>query len=173
MVERIMRIIRLDKTVFKEIASDPNATQQAAIVVVIAAVLSGIGRALQGNSFLGLIMGILMGVIGWVVWAFVTQFVGKALFQGKASLDQLLRVLGYSQAPTFLGIFVFIFCIGGLISLVGSILSFIAGIIALMQVEDFDVGKAIVTIIVGFIAVGIVSAILGLIFGIHYLVLSR
>ena len=172
MQERIMRIIRLDKSVFKEIANDPMATQQAAIVVVAAAILSGIGRAIAGRSFLGFVMGILVVMIGWVVWALVTQIVGAALFQGKGTFLQLLRALGYAQAPTALGLFAFIGCVGGVVSFVGSILALIAGLLALQQVMEFDIGKAIVTAIIGWIAAGIVGVILGLIFAVPYLAFS-
>lgn len=74
-------------------------------------------------------------------------------------MGQMLRVLGFAYAPQVLSI---IPCIGWLI---GAIWSLIAAFIAVRQGLDLDNTKAFLTIIVGFVAIVLISAVLGLIFG--------
>jgi hypothetical protein len=153
MVDRIVRAIRLDWTVFREIAEDPNAMSQAAIIVVVVTFLSAIGSGLAAESFfLGFLMSwILEILIGWILWAVITYFVGTALFKGKTNIAEMMRVLGYAKAPILLGIFQFIPCVGWIFPLVGWILSLFAGFIAIREAMDFDTGDAIVTVLISWV----------------------
>lgn len=166
MVERIMRVLRLDKTVFAEIAKDANATTQAGIIVVVVSLLTGIGAGFQGKFFGNLVWQLIAGVVlGWLLWAVVTYFIGTSLFQGKTTVEELLRVLGYASAPRLLGFFSFIPCVGPIVALVGSILSLVAGFIAVRESMQFDTGKAVITVIIGWLVYFILMMILAPIFG--------
>ena len=100
------------------------------------------------SSFFGSFIGTLIWVfVGWILWSAVTWFVGTKLFGGQATLDEMLRVIGFAHAPQFLAI---IPCIGGII---GGIWSLIAGFIAVRQGLDLDNLKTLITILVGFIRV--------------------
>jgi hypothetical protein len=95
MIERIMRIIQLDFSVFKEIESDPNATTEAAIIVAVASVLSAIGSAATANKpVLTFLVGVVSGILGWLVWSYVSYFIGQAMFKGKGTVENMLRVIG-------------------------------------------------------------------------------
>ena len=176
MIDRILRAIRLDWTVFREIAEDQNALTEAAIIVAVVTFLSGIGTfigyligdAKFGTAFLGflntwLIDGI---VLGWILWAVLTYFVGTAFFQGKTDIPEMLRVLGYASAPNLLGIFGFIPCVGWLIALAGAILALIAGVIAVREAMEFDTTKAIITVVVSAVIAWVLSWIVGTILGV-------
>jgi hypothetical protein len=52
-VDRILRAIRLDWTVFREIAEDQDAMKQAAIIVVVVTFLSAVGAGLASQGFFG------------------------------------------------------------------------------------------------------------------------
>ena len=176
MIDRIMRAIRLDWTVFREIAEDQNAMTEAAIIVAVVTFLSGIGTFIGsliadvgfGSALLGflstwLISGILLG---WILWAVLTYFVGTMLFQGKTDIPEMMRVLGYANAPNLLGIFGFIPCVGWLIALAGAILSLIAGVIAVREAMEFDTTKAIITVVISWVIAFIISLIIGGILGV-------
>ncbi len=79
LVERMIGVFKLDVNNFEEIEKDQNATSQAATVVLIVAVLAGIGRGIVGygdSSFIGGFLSGLIGTfIGWIVWSAVTYFV--------------------------------------------------------------------------------------------------
>jgi hypothetical protein len=172
MVDRIVRAIRLDWTVFREIAEDENAMSQAALIVAVVTFISSIGTAigvLIGGrafgtavlSFFGdwIISGIL---IGWIGWAIITYFVGTAMFQGKTDIPEMMRVLGYASAPKLLGLLGFIPCIGWIFPLAGWLLSLIAGVIAVREAMDFETSQAIITVVIGVIVAVVLTIILGL-----------
>src|SRR5262249_7144360 len=105
----------------------------------------------------------LSALIFWVVWAYVTYFVGTQFFGGTATPGEMLRTIGFAQSPGVLRILSFIPVLGGLISFIVAIWSIVAGVIAVRQALDFDTGKAILTVIIGFVVVVIVTIVLGLI----------
>lgn len=162
MFERIIGILKLDVNTYEEIEADESATSQAAIVVAIVAIVGGlIGggiNAALGGSFLGSFLSTLIGAfVSWIIWSVVTYFVGTSLFGGKADIGQMLRVLGFAQAP---GILAIIPVCGGF---VGWIWTLACTFIAIRQGLDLDNGKAAMTAVVAFIAVLVVSFIIGLI----------
>jgi hypothetical protein len=86
----------------------------------------------------------------------LTIFVGTSFFNGQATLEEMLRVIGFAFAPQVLSIFP---CFGWII---GAIWSVIAGFIAVRQGLDLDNTNACLTIIVGFIVYAIGFFTLGL-----------
>lgn len=171
MLERIIGVFKLDTQVFAEIEADQTATTQAAIVVTIVAVLSAIGGGINaainvstgsGASFSigSILFPLIWAFISWGVWSAVTFFVGTKLFGGEADMGEMLRVIGFSQAPMMLQI---IPCIGGI---VGAIWALVAGVIAVREGLDFDMGKAIGTVIIGWIIVFVLNMILLSVLGI-------
>lgn len=164
LVERIIGVFKLDANVFEEIEHDTNATVQAAMIVAAVAVLSAfgsvIGAAIGGRSIVGgFFSSLVWTFVGWFLWSVVTFYVGTNMFGGKATMDEMLRVIGFAYAPQMLGI---IPCIG---SIVGVIWSLIAGFIAVRQGLDLDDTNACLTIIVGFVLYVIGYMILGMITG--------
>jgi len=167
MVNRILRAIRLDSTVYREIAEDPNAMSQAAIIVVIVAILSSLGSAIgSGSFFLILIVTLLTAIlVNWILWAVLTYFVGTTFFKGKTDIPEMLRVLGYANAPNLLGLFGFIPCVGWIIALIGAILSFIAGFLAVREAMEFDTANAIVTVLISWLISIVISFGINLVIG--------
>ena len=164
MIDRIMGVLRLDVNTYEEIEADESATSQAAIVVAIVAIVGGLVgggiTAAMGGSFLGaFLQQLLSAFIGWFIWSAVTFFVGTSLFGGQSDLGQMLRVLGFAQAPGILGI------IPVCGSFVGAIWTLACTFIAIRQGLDLDNGKAAATAVIAFIAVLIVGFIIGAILG--------
>ncbi len=164
MLQRIIGVLKLDVNTYEEIEADTSATSQAAMVVAIVAIVGGlIGGGISaalGGSFIGSFLSTLLtAFLGWFVWSFVTYFVGTTLFGGKADMGQMLRVLGFAQAPGLLAI------IPVCGSFVGWIWTLACTFIAIRQGLDLDNGKALATAVVAFIAVFIVSALIGLVLG--------
>jgi hypothetical protein len=94
----------------------------------------------------------------------VAYFVGTTFFGGKSSITEMLRTFGYANAPRLLGLFAFIPCFGWIFVLLGGILSLIAGIIAIRESMEFDMDKAVITAIIGFIFYIMGSAAIRIIF---------
>ncbi len=170
MFNRIIGVFKLDRQVFADIEHDPSATTQAAIVVAIVAGLSVIGTILQtlfnivrggdfsiGALLLSIIGTFIVAFVNWFIWSGVTYFVGTQLFKGEATLNEMLRVIGFAYAPRMLSI---IPCIGGII---GAIWSLIASYFAIKEGLDLDDTGTIVTILVGWLITVIIGLILGLV----------
>ncbi len=165
MFNRIIGVFKLDTNTFEEIENDSNATRQAALIVAIVALLASLGSGVSagifgsGSFFTSFITTLVWTFVGWLLWSVVSYFVGTTFFGGKATLEEMLRVIGFAYAPQFLSI---IPCIGWVI---GGIWSLIAGFIAIRQGLDLDNVKAALTVLVGFVffVVGniLVSILLG------------
>ena len=162
MLERIVRAIRLDWTVFREIAKDPGAMKEAAIIVVVVTFLSAIGSGIASSNF---VVGFLVSwaaeiLIGWIGWAIITYLVGTVVFKGKTDIAEMMRVLGYAKTPVLLGLFSFVPCVGWLIALAGWVLSLIAGVLAVREAMDFDTGNAIITVVISWMVALIFNVII-------------
>ena len=173
MINRMIRAARLDVAFYEEAEADTSLTQEALMVVILVSVAAGIGSFLGGiinigigAAVLGLIIGIVLGIVNYYIWAYVTQFVGTNLFHGTADVGELLRTLGYASAPRVLSILSFIPCVGGLISLVGAIWALVAGVIAVRQALDFDTGNAVLTVIIGWIIILIITFVVSAVLGV-------
>lgn len=168
LTDRMMRAARLDPSLYNEVERDLNATGQAATVVVIVALAQGIGTLLAmvfngnvGAALVALVSGTVLAIVGWILWSFVTYFIGTSIFGGTATPGEMLRCIGFAQTPAILGFFIFVPCLGGLVAMIGGIWALVAGIIAVREALDFDTGKAIVTALLGWLALLLLYAILG------------
>lgn len=186
MFERIIGIFKLNRATYKEIEADETATTQAAIIVAIVGLLSGFGAAMaallanravgdflpQLEESLGSALPIavptlspvgafLTGLIGaflaWVIWSALTFFIGTKLFKGESSFNEMLRLLGFAQAPRLLSVFGFIPCLGGILSIVGWIWALVASYIAVKEGLDLDDGKTILTVLISFVVVIVIN----------------
>jgi hypothetical protein len=174
-VNRMIRAARLEVPLYEELEADIAATNQALLVVVLVAVAAGIGQAigatLTGNSraILGLLVsGVLSALISWAVWSYVVYFVGTRFFGGTATYGELLRTLGFAQAPRVLAIFSFIPVLGGIIVLLAAIWSLVASFIGTRQALDIDNTKTLLTILIGLVVLIVVSLIVATIVGIIF-----
>lgn len=192
MLQRIMGVFKLSAATFTEIENDQTATTQAAIVVILVAILGGIGAAVGAIALNRAMPGIVEGLEGtlgegfdmslvpqmspvgaflnaaigallsWLVWSALTYLVGTKLFKGTADMGEMLRVIGFAQAPRLLSVFSFIPCLGGLLSLAGLIWALVASFIGIREGLDLDSGKTLLTIVVSFIGAIAVSFLVGL-----------
>jgi hypothetical protein len=160
-VDRVLGVFKLDAQTFESIEHDTTATGQAAGVVAAAAVASTIGSSF-GGEFSGLVLGIslITPFIGWGIWSALTLAIGTSLFDGKADLGEMLRVIGFAYAPQMLAV---IPCVG---SLIGGIWSLVAAFIAIRQGLDLDNVKTAITVGIGFIVYVVIAIVLAVLGGI-------
>jgi hypothetical protein len=176
----MIRAAQLDATLYEEVEVDEQATTQALIVVLLASFCSGIGtaisRAITGSGSLaigtGLFGGLVTSFITWLMWSFITYFVGTRIFGGTASFGELLRTIGFSDSPGVLLIFSFIPILGGLLSFGVWVWGLIAMVVAVRHALDFSTGNAILTCVVGWIASVILLVVIGILFAIPFLLLG-
>lgn len=155
-VGRMIAAAAFDVSVYEEVEADRSATGQAAGVVAIAAIASGIG---SWHSH-GVVSALLSELIGWAVWAGVTYFIGVTLFNGKATWGELLRTLGFAQAPGVFLVLGIIPILGWVVRLVVGIWLAITGFIAIRQALDVSNGKAFATALVSWLCFAVVATII-------------
>jgi hypothetical protein len=100
-------------------------------------------------------------LLGWLVWSGITYLIGDKLLGGTATWGELLRTIGFAQAPQVLVVLAVIPLVGGLVRAAVVIWVLVAGVIAIRQALDFSTGKALATALLGWLAIAIPAAILG------------
>lgn len=169
---RAIRAARLDVTLYQEVEKDTSLNREALMVVILATALSGLGALIGGifsgfgAALLAVVWTVIWGIVGYYIWAYLTWFIGTRLFAGTAEPGELLRTLGYATAPRALGVLSFIPCAGAIIALVAGIWSLVAGIIAVREGLNFDTGKAIITVVIGWFVVFIIGALVATVLGV-------
>jgi len=159
MAERMIRAAMLQNAVYEEVEADERLTGQAAGVVVLVAVARGIGAFGEGTGFI--IGGVVTALLGWLIWAGVTYLIGDKLLGGTATWGELLRTLGFAQAPGVLFVAGIVPFLGGLVEFAAAIWVLAAGIVAIRQALDFGTGKALLTAVLGWVALAIPAMIFG------------
>lgn len=158
MLDRMKGAAFLDIPTYEEVEHDESLTVQAATVVVIVAVARGIGNLGGGET--GIIGGVIGALLGWLLWSGVTYLIGDKLLGGTATWGELLRTLGYAQAPGVLLVLGIIPFFGWLVGLVVFIWLLVTGVVAIRQALDFDTGKAILTAVLGWLVAFVIPALL-------------
>jgi hypothetical protein len=167
--DRIRGALMLDPRTYRDVEQDTDANGQAALTVVLAALATGIG-AILGRDFLGNSLGLVISsILQWIVFSFVAYFVGTTLFasaQTSVTPGQVLRTIGFAQAPKFFMVLGIIPILGWIVGIVVFFWFIAAAITALKEAFEFDTGKAVGTGIVALIGILIVDIILSIFFGI-------
>ena len=131
LIGRMVRALRLDATLYREVAGPGGSNRQAAVVVVLAAV--GTGAAVATRAIDSLAWGIerygsfegevlqtayvamviaIAHMVAWPVWAGGFWLVGARLGERDAEapeFGQVARAIAFAQAPGVLGVLVPVF----------------------------------------------------------------
>jgi hypothetical protein len=164
--DRVVGALRLQAATFEDVEHDPSAVSQAAIVVLAAAVAGVIGSSAWGLNPGVAVASIVFGFIGWAVGAAVVWLVGTRLMPGKnteADFQQVLRVVGFAQAPGLFAVLGIIPFLGWLIRFAASIWTLIALVIAVRQALDYDdTVKAVIVCVIAWVIMFVVMMMVGI-----------
>lgn len=137
--DRLFRAIKLDPELYEEVEADPSANGQAAFTVILSSLAAGVGGAVSGGWY-GLFLHTLVALVGWVVWAFLSYFIGTRLLpepQTSADMGELLRCTGFSSAPGMLQALGFLPGLGGLVRFIAGAWMLAAFVVAVRQALDY------------------------------------
>ena len=142
MLNRMIGAARLNVDTFEDVESDSSATVQALIVVIIAALASGIGNLLSGDPDIvkALVFGVIRGLLLWAVWALIAMFVGTKILKTEdthADWGQVARGTGFAQTPGILNVLSFVPFVGLAILAIATIWQWAAMVIAIRQSLDY------------------------------------
>ena len=138
--DRMIRAAKLDAALYEEVEADESAMGQAMGVVILSSVAAGIG-AINVTGISGLILGTVVALIGWLIWAFLTYYIGTRLLpepQTKADYGELLRTIGFSSSPGVLRVLAIIPGLGAILNFIVGIWMLVAMVIAVRQALDYD-----------------------------------
>ena len=172
----VVRLLRLDLSVFDEIRSDPSATPGAIIVVAAASVMAGIGSwlwAVQTRNVDGaevfvksLVVGSILQTLAWFIWVyFVFQVLARG-YGARTDIFELIRTMGFAFAPVGLGIFIAVngFTVPfGVISLTGAVL---LTYFAIQSSSSAEPQQVMVANFTGFLLFAVVMGVLANIWGV-------
>jgi hypothetical protein len=165
--ERVVGAMSLKASTFQEIEHDTTAMGQAAGVIVLAAVSTGIGNVYYGGVS-GIVSGIIMSLIGYAVWALVVWLVGTKVMADpatKADFPETFRTIAFAAAPGVLGIVTIIPILGWLLLFGLWLWQIAAMVVAVREVLDYtDTIKAVIVVVIGWLIQLVVIAILGMMF---------
>jgi hypothetical protein len=171
LIRNMVRAAALDLEFYNRAESSPGLTSQALAVVVVANALAAVGSWIgyentagqdlwnSARGWLGIGdfpipaegglpvmigLGVLFAVIGWVAWAAVTSMIGRRVFKGTTDMGEMLRVLGFAQAPRVIGVIPFL-------GPVAAVWVLVASVVAIREGLDCSTGSAVGTAIGGWV----------------------
>ena len=168
--KRMIGAAKLDVRVYEEVEADTGATAQAMGVVLLSSVAGGIGSVGLGAGGLGgIVVGGIVALIAWVTWAFLTYIIGTRLLaepQTRADVGELMRTLGFAQAPGLLRILGSLPGVGPLVLSIVSIWMLVAMVVAVRQALDYrSTLRAVGVCLVGWVVSIVISVVLLMMFG--------
>jgi hypothetical protein len=153
---RVIGAAKLRVSIYEEVEADTTATGQAMAVVALASIAAGIGSMGMGaGGARHIVVDSVTALAGWVIWAFMTYIIGTRLLpeaQTEADTAQLMRTLGFAQAPGLARVFVAAPLVGPLVLVIVSAWMLVAMIIAVRQALDYtSTWRAVAVCVVGWV----------------------
>ncbi len=163
LINRMIRASKLDIDLYEEVERDEGAIYQAFLVVVFSSLAAGIGSARFGHLN-AIVLGTILSIIGWLIWAYLTYFIGTRLLpepQTEADYGQLLRTIGFASSPGIIRILGLIPPIANLIFIIAGIWSLMAMVVAVRQALDYkSTLRALIVCLIGWIVQGLFIGLL-------------
>jgi hypothetical protein len=175
LADRLIRLVRLDTSVFDEVRQDPTATIPAIVVAAVSTLLAGIGGWLWwtvqdfgelnggggGEIFLkSVVVGSALSIALWVLWLLVSWVLLTQVFREEADWQQMLRTMGMAALPLALSVVMFIPLISFGVALASIALFFGLTTIAIQAVTTANPARVLVANLAGFAVWAIVLGLL-------------
>ena len=169
---RLMRLAKLDTSVFEEVRLDASATIPSVVVAVVATFLAGLGgwlywmiaadvEAGSGDVLIkSAILGTVFSVALWIAWVFIVYAILTQVFKAQADVQQLVRTMGMAAAPLALSILMFIPEISFAIALASVVMFYGLTTLAILVTTNAQPAQVMVANLAGFAVWAIVLTIL-------------
>lgn len=140
LISNVKRAALLDANFYSEVARDAGVMKQAALVVVLANLLGGVGAAIatESNVVVGAAAGVVTGVVGWFVWSGVAYLIGVRVLGGDANYSEIRRVIGFAYAPLAIGVVPWL-------GFIGAAWTVFAAVVAIRESMEFSTRRSIAT----------------------------
>jgi hypothetical protein len=175
LTDRIIGAFTFRKGVYAEVEKDTSFTSTAWVIVAVVSLLNQLGSQATGNLFkwlIGSVVGAVFAVAGFAVAALIINWVGRSLFKAEVTFEELVRTLGLAYVWRVIGVVgvlagfsAGLSCLLAPVSIVAFVLMVIAWFVAAKEALDLDWVQTIITVILGWIALLIVTFVAGAIMG--------
>jgi len=163
---RVVGAIRLDAATYEDVEHDSGATLQAAFLVAVVSLTQSVGWYFGIWDAGGILRGAVNALVAWLIGALALWQIGTRLLPGKkteADLGQLLRTVGFAQAPGLLGVLVVVPVAGLFVPYLAAIWIIAATFVAVRQALDYDeTFRAIVVCLLAWIVSTLTYVLLGI-----------
>jgi glycerol uptake facilitator-like aquaporin len=171
-LNRVLRLARLDTSVFDEVRDDQNETIPAIVIAVVSAFLAGLGAFLwwkvvpdissdPDNLFLNVfLLGSIFMAAMYGVAALVAYVVLAQMYKVQVDLLSLIRVMGYGSIPLALSVLMFIPIVWPVFSLLPIALLLVMVIYAVQSASGADSNQVVISSTIG---IAVMILVLGLI----------
>lgn len=139
-LERLFGALRLDSTIYAEVEHDPDATGQAAGVVILTAMAASFAAPEPG--FGEIVGGVFGSLLGWLISTWLIWVIGVVWMKHSSDYPELLRTLGFASAPQIIVVFGLVANAEWIVFL-AALWSLAAYVIAVREALDVTTGRAI------------------------------
>jgi hypothetical protein len=175
LTERIIGAFTFRSGVYAEVEGDANFTRTAWILVAVVAFLNQIGSFASSelvNWVVGAVVGTIFALIAFAVGALVINWVGRGVYKADVTFDELVRTLGLAYVWQVVGVLgvlsafsTALSCLLAPVMIIAAILLIVAWFIAAKEALDLDWVKTIITVILGWLSLIVITVIAGIVVG--------
>jgi hypothetical protein len=140
-LHRAVGAATLQVEAFEEVEHDRRANGQAAALVLGVSLSYGLGRGHLAP--VELLADVALRFAYWGFWAGLTWAIGTKIFEGTATPGELVRTLGFAQAPGLLYVFAGIPVLEWFVELGVLVWIVVAAVVAIRQALDVTTARAV------------------------------
>jgi hypothetical protein len=164
--QRVIGAIRLNAATYEEVEHDAGATVQAGVVVAVVSLTTSVSWYFGMSDVGWIVRGAIQALVAWVIGALFLWQIGTRLLPGnktEADLGQLLRTVGFAQAPGVFGVLAVVPLLGLFVPFVVAVWIIAATFVAVRQALDYDdTFRAIMVCLLAWIVSAITFMVLGI-----------
>lgn len=162
MIQRIIRAMRFDPNLFREVSANPALNPEAVLIALVVALLEGAGYSIAAkNALTGFLAGFTLSLLaGWLLWALLSTGIANRLGE-RATFFSMARPLAYAGLPRVLALFGFLSCAGWMFRAAGWLLVLLMGAAALRALLGLDRARALVAAFMGLAVYLLLSLLTG------------
>lgn len=169
-VNRLVRLLKLDTSVFDEVRDDPKELVPAVVIAVVAAFLAGLGSLLfwstvadgkPDSAFMNqFILGSIFLAVMYGVAALVVYVVMAQMYKVQVDLQALIRTMGYAAFPLAASVLMFIPILWPVFAIVPLAILLVTMIYAVQSATGAESNQVVMSCVIGF---AVMVLVLGLI----------
>jgi hypothetical protein len=170
----LVRLARLDLTVFDDVKDEAAATAPALAVMVVASFAAGLGSWLwwavqdfplvsdkNGEAFFKtFILGGILQAALWFVWVYIAAMLLSRVFGAGADLNRMMRTMGLAFAPMIITILMIVDILAVPFAVIAVGTTLLLSNSAMQAASDAEPQQVIVSNLAGFAVFAIVLGIL-------------